>query len=249
MKRNTSTRYKRISSMQSVVLHGILCFAVWTGCSLAGEKEGTIPFSFKNSPVNHAIIKAYESTFNQWQAGQLFLVAVCYVTEQQLPEAQAVLEKLIAEEPNHARALRALGQVYHMQEEHAKAIDFYTRAWNVGEDVHALALLAGLRLQEKQLDQFKDLVKDLIAHQDVDIDIQKVLLSYSIMVEDPSVGGPVYAAVAKSVDQDEIAKNPDLRKLLLMATARYRQGEAGKHTADDAEGHNGAPDRHNTEVR
>ena len=191
--------------------------------STQADSTGTVPFSIDNSAVNRLIIQAYEQHAVAWKPGQLYLVGICYVAEKRLDEAQKTFQALADHDPDQARTWRALGQVHHMKSEYIKAEECYGRAWRIGRDVPALTMLAGLKVQTNDLLSLKRLVPDLLVHQREDVDIQKVLLSYCIMVEDKNEGGPIAVDVVRALSPKIIEQNADLRKLLIMVTARYKE--------------------------
>lgn len=211
--------YKALLCCLLAVMSGVLSVIA------SPNGQGTVPFSVENSAVNNLIIKAYEEDPTLWEAGQLYLVGLCYVCEKKLDKAQKIFDELVTIAPQNARAWRALGQVHHMKSANEEAQRCYQRAWSEGQDVPALTLLAGLKIQGKDVEGIKPLLDALMAHQREDVDIQKVLLSYSIMVAEKQEGGPVYASVARSMTKDMVEANDDLRELLLMATLRYKNDE------------------------
>lgn len=201
----------------------VLASVLVAGGTQADDSTGTVPFSIDNSAVNQLIIKAYEQNAAAWGAGQLYLVGICYVAEKRLDEAQKTFLTLADDDPDQARTWRALGQVYHMKSEYSKAEECYNRAWRIGKDVPALTMLAGLKVQTNDLPSLKRLVPDLLIHQRDDVGIQKVLLSYCIMVEDKNEGGLIAVDVVRALNPKTIEQDADLRKLLIMVTARYKE--------------------------
>lgn len=209
-----------LAILSVVLLSGILCL---------GADEATVPFSFENVQVNRALIALYEGQPGIWQKDQLYLIGLCYVAEEKLDTAQALYEKLRNQDPTNARVLRAIGNIYHMKGASKDAEKLYWTAWHDGHDVLALKQLAALRLQIKDIKGLEVLIDDLIEHQTESLEIQKVLLAYSLMVENLDAGGRVYVAVVHKLSKSTVEQNADLRKLLLMVTARY------KSAADAAE--------------
>ena len=201
------------------------------------DSTGTVPFSVDNSAVNRLIIQAYEQNAEAWEPGQLFLVGICYVAEKRLDEAQTIFQALADDDPDQARTWRALGNMHHMKSEYSKAEECYGRAWSIGTDVAALAMLSVLKLRTNDLAGLKQLVPDLLAHQREDENIPKVLLSYCLMVEDKNEGGPIAADVVRALSPETIEQNKDLRELLIMATLRYTEedSEENNETKDQSQ--------------
>ena len=217
------------SCLVAVAVGSCLWLAV-SGSAAADDK--LVPFSFENHDVNHAITSLYESQPAIWGTEQLYLVGLCYVAEKKLDQAQALFETLHKRDPSHARVLRALGNVNHMKGENAAAERCYRQAWSEGQDVTSLKQLAVLKLQTKDMEGLAELIDDLVKNQEESLGIQKVLLTYSLMVSDVEVGGRIYESVVRKMSKDVVEQNADLRKLLLMVTARYRQAGDAKPSSD-----------------
>lgn len=192
--------------------------------AISKDKESAF-FTVDNPKVNRLIIKAYEENKEDWNRGQLYLVGVCYVAEKKIDEAQKIFEDLTDDKIFDARHWRALGHVYQMKTETKKAINCYDKAWNSGRDIQSLTLLAALYIQSNDSKMIEPLLNDLIIYQRENLDIQKVLLSYSLMVENNNDGEAIYNSVIKALSKKQIAENKDLRTLLIKATLRYKDLE------------------------
>jgi tetratricopeptide (TPR) repeat protein len=191
--------------------------------------DGSVPiFTFDNSSVNKMIIEIYEQNPQVWQTGQLYLVGICYVTEGKLDNAQKIFLSIKGEEPHNAfqiRVLRALGQVHHMKSEFDKAVEFYNKAWVSGKDVKSLSLLALMKIQAKDFPSMKKILPDLLMYQKGNVDIQKALLAYSLMVEDTNEGGKIAMDVVRALNPDIIKQHKDLLDILIQVTMRYKDCE------------------------
>jgi len=190
-------------------------------------------FTVDNSKVNKLIIEAYEENREVWMEGQLYLVGVCYVAEEKINDAQKIFEYLTDSVPSNARTWRALGNVYQMKTETQKAIECYNRAWEIGHDVQSLTLMSALHINNNDYKIITPLLGDLISHQQEEIDIQKVLLAYSLMVENENEGKAVYSSVVNTLNKHQIEENKDLRTLLIKAMIRYKDIPTEVDSAED----------------
>jgi len=200
----------------------LLCVFTCAVLCAHGADNPSLPFSFDNNRVNQVLIDVYEKNPTIWQDGQVYLIGMCYVYEHRLKDARSVFEKLQQNDPANFRNMVALGNVYHMMGDIEHASVNYKKAWMTGKNVVALKQLAVLRLQQKDISGLSELTDDLLVHQKEELEIQKVLLSYSLIVEDTKKGMAIYVAVVRALDQDTVENNPELRKLLLVVTARYK---------------------------
>ncbi len=227
-----------LKSMLSVRLN-IILIAAFSLCDVTASELPSIPFSFENQKVNQSIIALYESEAESWGAGQLFLVGMCYLHDQRLGDAQRVFERLRGQAPDDYRSLVALGNIYHMTGRMEEAQAVYLDAWRRGRNTVALKQLAVLRLQLGDQDGVTAILEDLLAHQKAHVEIQKVLLAYSLGLEDLNMAGPIFAAVASALDDKIISENPDLRKLLILGSLRFSEDgdevetEVGNGAADE----------------
>lgn len=233
------TRHRYFLSIANAVYFGsivALCMlAYWTSDVFASD-DPNIPFTFDNVEVNQALIKLYEKDSSVWRKEQLYLIGMCYVHEKRLKDAQSIFKKLVETDSSAPRYLVALGNVYHMMGQVDEAESTYKQAWMAGQDVIALKQLAVLRLQQNNIAGIAELTDDLLAHQNENHEIPKLLLAYCLMVDEPSKGGPIAAAVVRSLDQDTVNQNSDIRKLLLLVTARYKAAaEAGTSPSGDGD--------------
>lgn len=220
-----STRHHYLLSAPNVGLRGFivaLCVLVYAASGIYASDDPSLPFSFDNVQVNQALTGLYEKDPAVWRKGQIYLIGMCYVHEKRLKDAEAIFKKLEEADPLNTRNLVALGNVYHMMGQVEQAEATYKQAWTSGQDVIALKQLAVLRLQQKNMAGIAELTDDLLAHQKENLEIPKLLLSYCLMIDDPNKGGPLAAAVVRGLDMATVEQNPDIRKLLLLVTARYK---------------------------
>lgn len=210
---------------------------------MVSADESLVPFSFDNREVNAALVALYEGQPTIWKKEQLYLIGLCYVAEKRLDDAQALFGKLREQDPSNARVLRALGNIHHMKGAVDEATKLYQQAWREGQDVSALKQLSVLKLQAKDIAGLKPLIEDLLAHQTESLEIQKILLAYSLMVDDKETGGRIYESVVRKLSKDTVENNEDLRKLLLMVTARYKAAAEAAESGRKVQGKDGSGPR------
>jgi tetratricopeptide (TPR) repeat protein len=224
----------------ALALSGLLVGAVFLepAMALPVDVETGVPFSFDNREVNAALVTLYENDPAIWKPEQLFLIGMCYAVEQRLDEALAVFEKLHAQDLSNPRFLTDLGNIHHMKGELDEAERLYQQAWQESRYATALKQLAVLYVQTKGSASLEPLVGDLLEYRSghpESLEIQKLLLMYSLQSPDIEAGGRVYARVARSLSKETIEENEDLRRLVLLATLRFKEAADTKAAAGGAE--------------
>ena len=188
----------------------------------AEKKSG---FSYDNREVNCALIALYEDNPMIWKTEQLGLIGLCYVAEKRFDEAQKIFEELNEQDPLHSRFLEVLGSIHHVKGEFAEASKLYEKAWSENFDLDALRQLVVLKMETNDIDDLSPRIEVLLAHQDEDAEIQKVLLAYGVMLDDKVASERIYQSVIPSIRLKAFNENPDLRKLVFSITACYLEDE------------------------
>lgn len=219
---------------------GLLVRAVFLepAMALPADVETGVPFSFDNREVNAALVALYENDPAIWKPEQLFLIGMCYIFEQRLDEALAVFEKLHAQAPSNPRFLTDLGNIHHMKGELDEAEGLYQQAWRESRYVTALKQLAALQVQTKGSASLEPLIGDLLEYRSghpESLEIQKLLLMYSLQTPDIEAGGRIYARVVRDLSKETIEENEDLRRLVLLATLHFKEAADAKAAAGGTE--------------
>lgn len=237
-RKRKETRMKHLAWMAvSVAL--LMCAAFpKSAMALSADETTGVFFSFDNREVNAALVALYENDPAIWKPEQLFLIGMCYVFEQRLDDAQAVFEKLREQDPSNPRFLTDLGNIHHMKGEMAEAEELYQQAWHESRYVTALKQLAFLNVHTKGRASLEPLVGDLLEYLSgypESLEIQKLLLMYSLQAPDIEAGGRIYARVVRSLSKETIEEHEDLRNLIMLATLRYKAAADAKEAVEGAE--------------
>ena len=182
-----------------------------------------LAFDFQSSAVNQAMIAAYTNNPSIWKDRNLFIVGICCVREQRYETAKGIFLRLTKEAPESMGSKTAFANAAFLNGDLGEAKEVYSSLWNDRHDVVALKGLGTIAVQEKDVTALRALLPDLIQRKNDDLDIRKILLLYSLMEDDIERGGPVAAAAVRGLKISEVEENADFRKILLMATMKYRE--------------------------
>jgi hypothetical protein len=191
--------------------------------ALQAQTNDAVTFSFDTPAVNHAIISAYDASPAVWSNGNLFIVGVCCVKEQQYDKAQQIFARLTNDVPANARYSRAYANAAHLNGDFSSAYRVFKSLWSQQGNVAALKGLGITAVQQQDVHTLRDLVDDFTKHKAEDFDLRQVLVMYSLIETDVEKGGRAYASAVTGLKESEVNDNAEFRKLLMMATLKYKE--------------------------
>ena len=97
---------------------------------------------FMDRNANQALIAEYEANPSQYAPAQLLPVAVVYLSAGNMERSKELFEKFLEAKPDNARATRTLGTIAMISGKRDDAINYYKKAYDLGDEPAALDLIA-----------------------------------------------------------------------------------------------------------
>ncbi len=104
---------------------------------------------FANIQANIKLLKDYEANKASYKPNQLLPVAVCYLSVNALPQAKETFEAFLKVAPKNKRALRTLGTISLLSKENDKAISYFKKAVELGDEQSNIYLASAYLVADK----------------------------------------------------------------------------------------------------
>ena len=191
-------------------------------------QEKMSSFSFENSSLNKAIIGIFERNPKIWYPKDIQFIIQCHVAEKEYKKALDLWRERLRLDPTNVSLVIGMGGLYQLNGDFINAESMYAKGWNEFRDPSALSQLSILKLRTDGVSGLTPLLPSLLAHQNNDADIRRVLLAYCLMTEDMESAKEVYHTVEQNLNEESVQEDKELPKILAKIKAKLN-GAAELH--------------------
>ena len=163
---------------------------------------------YSNREANAELIREYEAKPAEFKPEQLMPVVSCYMAFNNIPAAKKTLELFLVARPNNQRALRTMGTLCLLSNDHQGAIDNFKKAYESG-DKTALKSLASAYLLAKQPAALKSYIDSLKEMAKKDLEALNIVLIYA-EGDKNTQDEAMFKEVLSSVDTREILRGASM---------------------------------------
>lgn len=149
---------------------------------------------FMDRNANQALIAEYEANPSQYAPAQLLPVAVVYLSAGNMERSKELFEKFLEAKPDNARATRTLGTIAMISGKRDDAINYYKKAYDLGDERAAIALCSAY-IMNQQAEKVADYVEPLKKFAKDNLDSVNILLIYALNQKNEDLAKEVLAAM------------------------------------------------------